>query len=176
MVKNLEEDPDQVEEMVAEMEEEKVEEMEIETDVVEREADHMTVIEEEEIEEDHQGKEVNLRGHGIGMGPDQTTHITKAEEEIEREEIDIRKLIEMEDIKIERIEEKDANIHQKIEINQDLQEEEEIETLQDPDHHLLAKEITEINLQEIDLQREDRDLIDQEEINLLKDQITLMIK
>jgi len=148
------------------------------------EADHMSAIEDQSTEIGEGRPEIqgaDLLDLGIEVIRDRLI-ITEAGEEkeetvitTETTEIETEGLIENMDTEIEMKEEEREIIHQEIEIDQDLQEEEEINSL-GLDHHLV-QETTETKSQgKADLQLDDLVLIDQEGINLQFDQTILMTK
>jgi len=89
--------------------------------------------------------------------------------------IETESQIENVDTEIEMKEEVREIIHQEIEIDQDLQEEEEINTL-NLDHHLVQETSKTKSQGKADLQLDDLVLIDQEGVNLQFDQKIPMTK
>ena len=150
----------------------------------EEEADHMNAIEDQPTEIGEGRPEIqgaDLLDLGIEVIRDRLI-ITEAGEEkeetvitTETTGIETEGLIENMDTEIEMKEEEREIIHQEIEIDQDLEEEEERSTL-DLDHHLV-QETTETKSQEkADLHLDGLVLIDHQGINLQFDQTILMTK
>jgi hypothetical protein len=151
----------------------------IETDREEEaEADHMTAIEDQPTEIGEGRPEIqgaDLLDLGIEVIRDRLI-ITKSGEEkeetvitAETTGIETEGLVENMDTEIEMTEEEREIIHQEIEIDQDLEEEEEINTL-NLDHRLV-EETTETKSQEkADLHLDGLVLIDHQGINLQFDQ------